>query len=63
MVARAGRADEGGAGWIDYHLDDEGRATLRHALVAMAQLARAGGAAEILAVGMPLAATRGRRGR
>lgn len=39
---------------IDYRLDDAGRATLRHALVAMARLARAGGAAEILAVGMPL---------
>jgi choline dehydrogenase-like flavoprotein len=39
---------------IDYHLDDEGRTTARHALVAMARIARAGGAAEILAVGMPL---------
>lgn len=39
---------------VDYQLDGAGRATLRHALVAMARLARAGGAAEILAVGMPL---------
>jgi choline dehydrogenase-like flavoprotein len=39
---------------IDYWLDDDGRATLRHALVSMARLARAGGAAEILAVGAPL---------
>ena len=40
---------------IDYDLDELGRATLRHALVSMARLARAGGAREILAVGMPLA--------
>jgi choline dehydrogenase-like flavoprotein len=40
---------------IDYTLDDLGRATARHALVAMARLARAGGAREILAVGMPMA--------
>lgn len=39
---------------IDYQLDDAGRATARHALVSMARLARAGGAAEILAVGMPI---------
>jgi choline dehydrogenase-like flavoprotein len=39
---------------IDYRLDDLGRATARHALVAMARLARAGGAREILAVGMPI---------
>jgi len=39
---------------IDYQLDDDGRATLRHALGSMARLARAGGAAEILAVGAPL---------
>ena len=38
---------------IDYRLDDAGRATLRHALVSMARLARAAGAAEILAVSMP----------
>jgi choline dehydrogenase-like flavoprotein len=40
---------------IDYRLDDAGRATARHALVAMARLARAGGAREILGVGMPIA--------
>ena len=39
---------------IDYRLDDAGRATLHHAMVSMARLARAGGAAEILGVGMPL---------
>jgi choline dehydrogenase-like flavoprotein len=39
---------------IDYRLDDDGRATLRHALVSMARLARAGGVAEILGVGSPL---------
>jgi len=39
---------------IDYELDDAGRSTLRHALVSMARLARAGGAREILAVGAPL---------
>ncbi|HUG30762.1 MAG TPA: GMC family oxidoreductase N-terminal domain-containing protein [Candidatus Limnocylindria bacterium] len=39
---------------IDYRLDDSGRATLRHALVSMARIARAAGAAEILAVSMPL---------
>ena len=39
---------------IDYRLDDAGRATLRHALVSMARLARAAGAAEILAVSMPI---------
>jgi len=39
---------------IDYGLDEAGRATLRHALVSMARLARAGGASEILAVGSPL---------
>ena len=39
---------------IDYQLDDAGRATARHALVSMARLARAAGAAEILAVAMPL---------
>lgn len=47
-LTRAGRVR------IDYRLDDLGRATLRHALVSMARLARAGGAMEILAVGMPL---------
>ena len=40
---------------IDYRLDDAGRTTVRHALVSMARLARAGGAREILGVGMPLA--------
>jgi choline dehydrogenase-like flavoprotein len=39
---------------IDYRLDAAGRATLRHALVSMARIARAGGAREILGVGMPL---------
>ena len=48
QLTRAGRVR------IDYALDDDGRATLRHALVSMARLARAGGAAEILAVGAPL---------
>jgi len=47
-LTRAGRVR------IDYDLDDVGRATLRHALVSMATLARAGGAREILAVGAPL---------
>jgi choline dehydrogenase-like flavoprotein len=47
-LTRAGRVR------IDYRLDDEGRSTLRHALVSMARLARAGGAREILAVGVPL---------
>ena len=47
-LTRAGRVR------IDYRLDDEGRSTLRHALVSMARLARAGGAREILAVGAPL---------
>jgi choline dehydrogenase-like flavoprotein len=47
-LTRAGRVR------IDYDLDDAGRATLRHALVSMARLARAGGASEILAVGAPL---------
>ena len=40
---------------IDYRLDEAGRATARHALVSMARLARAGGAREVLAVGMPMA--------
>ena len=38
---------------IDYRLDAAGVATLRHALVSMAQLSRAGGARRIVAVGMP----------
>ena len=47
-LTRAGRVR------IDYDLDEIGAATLRHALVAMARIARAGGAREILAVGIPL---------
>jgi len=47
-LTRAGRVR------IDYRLDAAGVATARHALVAMAQLARAGGAREILAVGAPM---------
>ncbi|MEO5703830.1 MAG: GMC family oxidoreductase [Candidatus Limnocylindrales bacterium] len=47
-LTRAGRVR------IDYWLDDAGRATARHALVSMARLARAAGAAEILAVAMPI---------
>ena len=47
-LTRAGRVR------IDYRLDDLGRATARHALVAMARLARAGGAREVVAVGVPL---------
>ena len=38
---------------IDYRLDDGGIATLRHALVSMARMARAAGASEIVAVGTP----------
>jgi choline dehydrogenase-like flavoprotein len=48
QLTRAGRVR------IDYRLDDLGRATARHALVAMARLARAGGAREVIAVGWPL---------
>jgi choline dehydrogenase-like flavoprotein len=47
-LTRAGRVR------VDYRLDDEGRATARHALVSMARIARAAGAVEILGVGMPL---------
>ncbi|HTK45046.1 MAG TPA: GMC family oxidoreductase [Patescibacteria group bacterium] len=47
-LTRAGRVR------IDYQLDAAGRSTLRHALVSMARLARAGGAREILAIGAPL---------
>ncbi len=59
----AGRVTETPAGRarIDYALDDVGVATLRHALVAMAGLARAAGAIEILALGTP-PATFGRGG-
>lgn len=38
---------------IDYRLDKTGVATLRHALVSMARLARAAGASDIVAVGTP----------
>ena len=38
---------------IDYRLDATGVATLRHALVSMARLARASGARQIVAVGTP----------
>ncbi|MDQ6793848.1 MAG: GMC family oxidoreductase N-terminal domain-containing protein [Chloroflexota bacterium] len=38
---------------IDYHLDRVGVATLRHAIVSMARLARAAGATEIIATGTP----------
>jgi choline dehydrogenase-like flavoprotein len=47
-LTRAGRVR------IDYRLDDLGRATARHALVAMARLARAGGAREVVAIGTPM---------
>jgi choline dehydrogenase-like flavoprotein len=47
-LTRAGRVR------VDYRLDDAGRATLHHALVSMARIARAGGAREILGIGMPL---------
>lgn len=46
-LTRAGRVR------VDYQLDAQGEATLRHALVSMARLARAGGAEEILAVANP----------
>ncbi|HEY7590192.1 MAG TPA: GMC family oxidoreductase N-terminal domain-containing protein [Candidatus Limnocylindrales bacterium] len=39
---------------VDYRLDSDGIATLRHALGSMARLAGAAGAREILALGMPL---------
>ncbi len=38
---------------LDYRLDATGVATMRHALVSMARLARAAGATEIVAVGTP----------
>ena len=38
---------------LDYRLDPSGVATMRHALVSMARLARAAGATEILASGTP----------
>jgi choline dehydrogenase-like flavoprotein len=51
----AGRVRPTGRGGvrIDYRLDDEGRATLRHALVAMARLARAAGAEEVAVAASP----------
>ncbi len=42
-----------GSARIDYALDSSGRATLRHALVRMARIARAAGAREIVAHGSP----------
>jgi len=50
-----GRVTETKAGRtrIDYALDETGVATLRHALVSMARLARAAGAVEIVALGTP----------
>jgi len=39
---------------IDYRLDRLGAATMRHALVSMARLARAGGAEEIVGVSTPM---------
>ena len=47
------RATTGGGARIDYALDAEGIATLRHALGSMARLARAAGARELVAVGTP----------
>lgn len=44
-LTRAGRVR------ADYRLDDRGRATLRHALVRMAEVIRAAGAQDIVAVG------------
>lgn len=52
-VTRAGRVR------VDYHLDDRGRATLRHALVRMATLLRAAGGQDIVAVGTRPAWLRG----
>jgi choline dehydrogenase-like flavoprotein len=46
-LTRAGRVR------LDYRLDPLGVATMRHALVSMARLARAAGATEILAAGTP----------
>lgn len=46
-LTRAGRVR------VDYRFDAKGVATLRHALVSMARLARAAGATEIVAVGTP----------
>jgi choline dehydrogenase-like flavoprotein len=46
-LTRAGRVR------LDYHLDQSGIATMRHALVSMARLARAAGANDIVATGTP----------
>jgi choline dehydrogenase-like flavoprotein len=46
-LTRAGRVR------LDYRLDASGIATLRHALVQMARIARAAGASKIIAVGTP----------
>ena len=48
-LTRAGRVR------LDYHLDATGVATLRHALVSLARLARAAGATQTLAAGTPAA--------
>ena len=48
-----------GGARIDYRLDERGVATLRHALVSMAGIARAAGARRILAAGTPPAWYRG----
>ena len=47
------RLSRHGVPLIDYHLAPEDASTCRRALVEMARLARAGGAAELLAVGTP----------
>ncbi|HEV8489119.1 MAG TPA: GMC family oxidoreductase N-terminal domain-containing protein [Candidatus Limnocylindrales bacterium] len=47
------RATKHGGVRIDYRLDTDGQATLRHALGSMARVARAAGAREIVALGMP----------
>jgi len=47
------RVTKAGGVRVDYRLDAAGVATLRHALVQMARLARAAGATDIVAVGTP----------
>ena len=47
------RLTASGRARIDYRLDDRGVATLRHALVSMAGIARAAGARQMLAAGTP----------
>jgi choline dehydrogenase-like flavoprotein len=47
------RLTQAGRVRVDYTLDEVGIATLRHALLSMARLARAAGAREILAAGTP----------